>query len=314
MSITRFSSLSYLITVILCKWRWAECLSYNDYRNVQTSIGRRSYAVDNRFYPNSRKIWRRPPQFRDVGDFNGGFPPAIAPVFDAPTFSNFAPQSQSNFPQSQQFNYGGANQLQQQQNYQPQQAPYQPPQSSFQRQQQPYQQQYQNVQPTYRQPQSPSGYGGSYGPSCSPQTSSGNTYGGSSYGSGSVGGSITYGGSAYFPVLPQIDLSRCFTRYTETEIRGYQGFFVAASANIEECLAMCLASAVNYEGQICASIVFIPKNHSCELFNITGRNPPAILYMKYGHDYYEPTNCPGCYIGTRWLKPLNNSILYDKEI
>lgn len=99
---------------------------------------------------------------------------------------------------------------------------------------------------------------------------------------------LAYKSSAYFPVLTDVDLSRCFVRFTETRLTDIEAMFSANTSNIEECLSMCLAGTFNNYPQPCASAVFHPNNRRCELFNTTGRSDIATVTMQYGYDYYEP--------------------------
>jgi len=175
-------------------------------------------------------------------------------------------------------------------NYQqPSNVPYQQPTAN------PYQQP--SAPPSYNSAR-PGGYGiqssNAAGPLCSPNYNYGSGpainsgYGGSvpgSYGgqSGIQGPQpVVYSGSAYFPILPQVDLSRCFTRYSETRIKGVEGFVEATVvSNVEECLVACAASWSNYQ-VMCYSVTYVPSSHVCELFNATARYRPGIAYMQYG--------------------------------
>lgn len=98
----------------------------------------------------------------------------------------------------------------------------------------------------------PSGYqSGGLGPLCPPVTVTATTqssygyyqsnsgYGGSSQsGSGQQESSkpLEYGESAYFPILPPVDLSRCFTRYTETRLVGSIPFLQNKTQGMEVSL------------------------------------------------------------------------------
>lgn len=164
----------------------------------------------------------------------------------------------------------------------------------------PVQPSYQPSVPSYPSPSYPSPTPSSYSgnsatfnaasPLCSPQYNYGSGpvgggYGGSQSQWGTNSGSepVIYQGSAYFPVLPTVDLSRCFTRYTETRVKGLAPYLEATAGNVEECLVTCLASWVSYQ-QMCQSVVYLARTRSCQLFNATARWKPAVAYMQYGCD------------------------------